>query len=131
MARLADAEAHLLRGAWHEATTASRAAVQHASRWGYASREAHPRRRIAHLVRVQPLLWRLLEVLWDHGGEASKEELVREGWAQPDYHPLRDDNRLHVTIRKLRGLLMDGQPPARILTRDEGYALGGAPVRVR
>ncbi|MDI3291600.1 AAA family ATPase [Polyangium sp. 15x6] len=254
VARLADAEAHVLRGAWHEATTASRAAVQHASRWGYASREAHARStltflllaqgrreeaaqqvgrlresaermgsarfvreaellaylsqpaasmlqlvawardeapapivarcarrllgapagpdaveralfdalvghlgKIAHLApgslpswgiadvdrsvvlddgsrisfESKPLLWRLLEVLWDHGGEASKEELVREGWAQPDYHPLRDDNRLHVTIRKLRGLLMDGQPPARILTRDEGYALGGAPVRVR
>ncbi|UQA55609.1 AAA family ATPase [Polyangium aurulentum] len=254
VARLADAEAHVLRGAWHEATTASRAAVQHAARWGYASREAHARstltflllaqgrreeaaqqvgrlresaermgsarfireaellaylsqpaasmlqlvawtrdeapapivarcaRRllgapagpdavertlfdalVGHLGRIshlapgslpswgiadvdrsvvlddgsrisfesKPLLWRLLEVLWDHGGEASKEELVREVWAQPDYHPLRDDNRLHVTIRKLRGLLMDGQPPARILTRDEGYALGGTPVRVR
>ncbi len=78
-----------------------------------------------------PLLWRLLEVLWDHGGEASKEELVREGWAQPDSSPAARRQPAARHHPQAAGPA-DGWPaPARILTRDEGYALGGAPVRVR
>jgi hypothetical protein len=78
-------------------------------------------------VRLQtsPLLWTLLETL-ARSGEADKERLVMAGWGLPDYHPLRDDNRLQVAIRKLRGLLEDDpSAPVHLLTTGPGYALSG------
>jgi len=77
------------------------------------------------------LLFALLDALARLGGDASKEELVREVWQLRDYHPLRDDNRLHASIRKLRRALED-EPgsPARLLTTARGYALGGVVRRI-
>lgn len=53
----------------------------------------------------------------------SKERLVRAVWKK-DYHPLRDDNRLHVAIARLRALLSDDpRSPRKLLTQEEGYRL--------
>ncbi|MFO0559121.1 MAG: AAA family ATPase [Polyangiales bacterium] len=56
-------------------------------------------------------------------GPVSKERLVRAAWKK-DYHPLRDDNRLHVAIARLRALLSDDpRSPRKLLTQEEGYRL--------
>jgi len=74
----------------------------------------------------RPQLWSILVCLFDHGGEASKEQLVQEVWALVDYHPLRHDNRLHVAIHKLRVLIEeDPKQPRRLVTTADGYALRG------
>jgi hypothetical protein len=71
-------------------------------------------------------LWRLLSTLAACGGTASKEMLTREVWGEPSYHPLLHDNRLQAAIRKIR-LRIEEEPstPRRLLTTDDGYALGG------
>jgi tetratricopeptide (TPR) repeat protein len=53
----------------------------------------------------------------------SKEHLVRAVWKK-DYHPLRDDNRLHVAIARLRALLSDDpRSPSKLVTEEDGYRL--------
>jgi tetratricopeptide (TPR) repeat protein len=75
------------------------------------------------------LHWRVLEILVQHGGWATKEQLVRGAWEESEYHPLRHDARLQVAIRKLRELVeQDPSSPTRILTLEDGYGLA-APVR--
>ncbi|MEB2312201.1 MAG: helix-turn-helix domain-containing protein [Polyangiaceae bacterium] len=77
-----------------------------------------------------PVQWSLLDALVRHGGAADKERLVLEVWRARDYHPLRDDNRLHAAIRKLRRQLeTEPSNPRRVVTAESGYALGGR-VRV-
>lgn len=72
------------------------------------------------------LLWRLLLVLADKGGRATKEELVLGAWDVEEYHPLRHDNRLQVAMRKLRRAIEeDASRPARVVTTEDGYALAG------
>lgn len=72
------------------------------------------------------LLARLVLVLAAHGGAATKEQLVEEAWQEPEYHPLRHDTRLHVTVHKLRELLeTDPGAPRLLLTTKTGYALAG------
>ncbi len=77
------------------------------------------------------LLWRILTVLADAGGAADKEAIVLGAWQQRDYHPLRDDGRLHTAVRTLRRLIEDDPAnPARVVTTPSGYALGrAAPAR--
>ena len=71
-----------------------------------------------------PLLWKVLVAILEEGG-ASKEHLCAVGWGVTDYHPLRDDNRLQVTVRKLRGLIEQNPAEPRLLaTTADGYALG-------
>ena len=71
------------------------------------------------------LLLRILEVLAESGGRATKEELATRVWDLRSYHALRDDKRMQVAIRKLRLLLeVDPSDPTRVVTTDEGYALG-------
>lgn len=73
-----------------------------------------------------PVEWRLLASLLAGGGEATKEELVVRVWGERDYHPLRHDNRLHAAVRKLRRAIEDDPArPSRVVTTEEGYALGG------
>jgi hypothetical protein len=70
--------------------------------------------------------WRLLEVLADAGGAADKETLVARIWAPKEYHPLKHDNRLRLAVRELRRVIeVDVAHPERVLTTDDGYALGG------
>jgi hypothetical protein len=78
------------------------------------------------------LLWKLVSVLAELGGVADKETLVLRVWDERVYHPGRHDPRLHMSMRKLREAIED-QPsnPARILTTDEGYRLGGVVRRIQ
>ena len=77
------------------------------------------------------LLWRLLMAMAEHGGAASKEEMVLRAWEVAEYHPLRHDNRLQVAMRKLRRTVEDDPScPTRVLTTPDGYELGG-PLLVR
>lgn len=78
------------------------------------------------------LLLRILEVLAECGGVATKEELASQVWDLRDYHALRDDKRMQVAIRKLRLLLeVDASDPTRVVTTDVGYALGPGASWVR
>ncbi|MGE0328642.1 MAG: AAA family ATPase [Polyangiaceae bacterium] len=71
------------------------------------------------------LLGRLLMVLINHGGRASKEQLVLEAWGEREYHPLRHDNRLQAAVRKLRRAIEDNpSKPTRFITTEDGYSLG-------
>lgn len=71
------------------------------------------------------LLGRLLQVLVNHGGSASKERLVLEAWGEREYHPLRHDNRLQAAVRKLRRAIEDNpSKPTRFVTTEDGYAIG-------
>jgi hypothetical protein len=76
-------------------------------------------------LATRPLLYRILLAIAARGGQATKEELVVAAWRQRDYHPIRDDKRLHVAVRKLR-LLIEDDPAraARLVTTPEGYAFG-------
>jgi len=78
----------------------------------------------------RPMLMRLLTALFDAGGEASKEALVAAVWGIADYHPLRDDKRLQVAVRRLRVLLEPGRgDPPIVETTEHGYRLAaGLPV---
>jgi hypothetical protein len=79
-----------------------------------------------------PLLWRILEVMADHGGHASKEQLVIEVWNEREYHPLKHDNRLRLAVRKLRqDVEVNPARPSRILTTEDGYALAGLVRRLK
>ncbi len=70
--------------------------------------------------------WKLLGALRNHGGQATKEQLVRAIWGERSYHPGRHDNRLHTTVRKLRKQIeVDPTAPRLVLTEDGGYRLGG------
>lgn len=69
---------------------------------------------------------RLLMTLARHGGAATKEVIVREVWDERDYHPLRHDSRLQVTVHKLRDLLEDDpKSPVRVVTTVGGYGVAG------
>lgn len=73
----------------------------------------------------RPLLFRILRAVADADGAIDKEALVHRAWEQRDYHPLRDDPRLHTAIRTLRRLIEDDPArPTRLVTTDVGYALG-------
>jgi hypothetical protein len=74
----------------------------------------------------QPGLFKLLVSLARTGGRASKEQLVALVWGEQKYHPLMHDNRLQAAIRKLRlRIEADAGRPVRLITTEEGYALGG------
>ncbi len=69
-------------------------------------------------------LWRLLVVLVARE-VCTKEELVEAGWAT-DYHPLRDDGRLRVTIGRLRKML-NVPGGVTIVSSPTGYRLVDRP----
>jgi hypothetical protein len=74
----------------------------------------------------RPLFWRILRVLVEAGGRASKERLAREAWEEPAYHPLRHDGRIWVAVRKLRARIeADPTTPRWLVTTDDGYAFAG------
>jgi DNA-binding response OmpR family regulator len=77
------------------------------------------------------VLWELLAALAERGGRATNEELVGRVWNERSYHPLRHDNRLRVSVRKLREAIEDEPAaPAKLITTGDGYALGqGARLR--
>lgn len=74
-------------------------------------------------------LLRVLITLLECGGAASKEVLVERVWGEREYHPIRHDNRLRVTVRKLRARLEpSSETSTRVLTDEDGYRLA-TPVR--
>jgi hypothetical protein len=78
-------------------------------------------------LRARAQFWSILSALADHGGAASKELLAVAVWGARDYHPLRDDKRMQVAMRKLRLLLEDdASTPRRLVTTTDGYAFGAA-----
>jgi hypothetical protein len=78
------------------------------------------------------LHWRVLIAIADGQGTASKEALVRQAWESADYHPLRDDARLQMAIRKLREEIeADASSPLRLVTVESGYGFGGEAFRLR
>ena len=67
----------------------------------------------------------LLGLIWHlvvQGGEASKEALVCGVWGEDEYHPLKHDNRLRLTVRRFRALIPSGDP---LQAMGDGYALCG------
>lgn len=70
------------------------------------------------------VLWELLVALAARGGTATKEELVVAVWGVSEYHPLNHDNRLRVSVKKLRERL--GAAGERLATEADGYSLSGA-----
>lgn len=87
----------------------------------------------ARVVELQRhgLLARLLGTLVERGeAGATKEELTRIVWDLRDYHPLRDDKRLQMTVRRLRVMVEeDADRPRRVVTTDDGYAVRGVATR--
>ncbi|HEY2517146.1 MAG TPA: helix-turn-helix domain-containing protein, partial [Polyangiaceae bacterium] len=78
-------------------------------------------------LQARAQFWRLLCAVAESGGEASKERLATVVWETRDYHPLRDDKRMQVAVRKLRLLLEDNpSAPSRFVTTRDGYAFGDA-----
>ncbi|HSO35900.1 MAG TPA: helix-turn-helix domain-containing protein, partial [Labilithrix sp.] len=77
------------------------------------------------------LLLRMLLVLADHGGAATFEQIAENVWGIRSFHPLRDANRVRVTMHRLRALVetSDGEPK-HIVLRDAGYAIGSGPFRI-
>lgn len=95
-------------------------------RFDPAARRVELPARIIDLQR-HGLLVRLLATLAARGDDgATKEELSMAVWDLRDYHPLRDDKRLQVAVRRLRVMLEDdAERPQRVVTTDHGYAVRG------
>ena len=73
----------------------------------------------------RPMSWKVLQAIADGRGRASKESLAVRAWGASQYHPLRDDKRMQVAVRKLRLVLEDdASKPTRLVTTPEGYAFG-------
>ena len=71
------------------------------------------------------LFRRLLTALAGDGGESDKATLAEEVWDVSAYHPLRDDKRIRVAVRRLRRLIEeDPSNPKRLVTIEDGYAIG-------
>lgn len=68
-----------------------------------------------------PQLLKLLDLLWANPAGLTKEEIFTSLWG-PSYHPLHDDNKIYVTIRRLRKIIGDSSDdPCYILRRDSLY----------
>ncbi|MBX3042049.1 MAG: helix-turn-helix domain-containing protein [Bdellovibrionaceae bacterium] len=68
-----------------------------------------------------PQLKSLLVYLASESGRVySKEEICQFVWGE-SYHPLRHDNKIYVTIRRLRALFNEMDIPKVILNRHDGY----------
>jgi len=81
----------------------------------------------------RPVFLQFLAALVEHDGVASKEQLATTVWGVEAYHPLRDDKRMQVAVRRLR-LMIEDEPsnPTRLVTTPNGYAFGAVePLRVR
>ncbi len=106
------------------------ASAPHRRGWGLDAR-----RRVAWLPdgrRVSfarhALLAQVLEVLARSGGTATFEELAEKVWQRRAFHPLRDGNRIRVTLHRLRALVEDDpQKPVRVVLGGSAYSLGGEP----
>ncbi len=82
-------------------------------------------------LKNKALPWKLLLAFVNERGDpVSKEALVLGVWEERSYHPARHDPRVRMSVRKLREILEDdASTPAKLLTAETGYRLGGV-VRV-
>ncbi len=73
------------------------------------------------VVSDYPLLQKLLEKIWSVKQGLTKEEIFHTLWGG-GYHPLHDDNKIYVTVRRLRKLIGDNlEEPKFILRKDDVY----------
>ncbi|MBL7669404.1 MAG: winged helix-turn-helix domain-containing protein [Bdellovibrionaceae bacterium] len=82
-----------------------------------------PDRQVLDLT-TQPILVQLLHILSGQPRKCiSKEEICQALWSIP-YHPFETDNKIYVTIRRLRVALGDQtEKPKYILKKNDGYML--------
>jgi hypothetical protein len=80
---------------------------------------------------ARPLMWRALEEIARHGGAVPLEALARSLWQVSEYHPLRDNGRIHTLVNRIRHEIEDDPAkPTRLLTGADGYRFGDTePVR--
>ena len=74
----------------------------------------------------QHILWDIMGLLASRPGAAfSKQKLVERIWKQ-DYMPLVHDNKIYVTLKRLRELVeQNSRQPVYIRRNKEGYHLNG------
>ena len=78
-------------------------------------------------LSAHPTSIRLLAALARRGGTIDKEHLARDVWNVTSYHPLNDDGRIHVAVRRVRQQIEDEpSKPTRLCTTPQGYSLGGS-----
>ncbi len=123
-------DAHARRSGWSAPNIVSRA--PDGESWGIdldAGAAWLPNGKRVDLSKHQVAM-KILAHLAACGGSTEKEAMVRSVWGERSYHPLRHDNRLQAVVRKLR-LQIEDDPsaPIRLVTTEEGYALGGT-IRV-
>jgi hypothetical protein len=83
-----------------------------------------PGGRVVDLSR-HGLFVRFLTEIANGGGACDKELLAEAVWEVGEYHPLNDDKRIRVAVRRLRNLLEDEpSSPVRLVTTEDGYAFG-------
>ena len=81
----------------------------------------------------QHILWDIMDLLVSRPGVAfSKQKLVEKIWQQ-DYMPLVHDNKIYVTLKRLRELVeQNSQQPVYIRRNKEGYHLNeGARILIK
>ena len=81
----------------------------------------------------QHILWDIMDLLASRPGTAfSKQKLVERIWKQ-DYMPLVHDNKIYVTLKRLRELVeQNSRQPVYIRRNKEGYHLNeGARILVK
>jgi len=120
--------AEVLRGCW-AGLTLERLAEANAP-WGKAwvldivgRRLVSPTGEVLSLSRQQ-IGVKILEAVARSDAAVSKEEMALTVWELPSYNPMRDDNRLHVSINRLRKVLARLPGADGLLqTGEEGYLL--------
>ena len=72
----------------------------------------------------QHILWDIMDLLASHPGTTfSKQKLVEKVWKQ-DYMPLVHDNKIYVTLKRLRELVeQNSRQPVYIRRTKQGYHL--------
>jgi hypothetical protein len=69
-----------------------------------------------------PILQKLLNALWNAQLGLTKEDIYQLLWGD-SYHPLEDDNKIYVTIRRLRKIIGDNLENPKYILRKEDYYL--------
>jgi tetratricopeptide (TPR) repeat protein len=81
---------------------------------------------VKHEIHDQFILRDLILLFFKNPGRVfTKEEITQHVWAEI-YHPTQHDNKIYVTIRRLRRLLTNsgkGEQPQVILRAKDGYQL--------
>lgn len=89
----------------------------------HAKRIVSPEGEVLSLSR-QTIGLQILTVVAASQYTVSKEMLATEVWDLSDYHPIRDDNRLHVSINRLRKVMQRLEGASDLFcTLTDGYSL--------